>query len=135
MGNQFIDNYGHQVTDPNGPALASGAGGTTAAGTIVPVTAGAGAGSTTASVVGNDRRGNFNLVAAGTPAAGKVATVFFAQQYATAPAAVIISAFNSTDSTIPVNFGVGQVTQAKFDIYAEALTAGKTYNIQYEVIA
>lgn len=127
------DFYGHRNI-ATAPALAAAAAGTSAVGTFIPVNAGLGAGSsvaiTTATNPPNDTRGTINLVAAGVPAAGVVATVFFTQPYAQVPNVVVTGA---TAAGVSVLFAATAVTCTGFSIAAGALTAGTTYNVSYVV--
>lgn len=136
MSNVTFDYYNHQSVAP-GATYTTGATGTTAAGTVVPVAAGAGTGSSTALITGatpNDTRGQFNLVTAGSPAAGAVAAVNFAAPYTKIPGSVIVTIFNLTDTTV-ANASAASVTAAGFNIVSTALTTGKTYQINYHVVA
>lgn len=130
------DAYNHQSVAP-GTTYATGATGTTVAGTVVPVAAGAGTGSSTALITGatpNDTRGQFNLVTAGSPAAGAVAAVNFSAPYSKLPGSVIVTIYNVTDSTV-VAASASSVTAAGFNISTVALTTAKTYQINYQVEA
>jgi|SRR5580765_756771 len=133
MSLRMIDYNGHEIPDTNGAALAAGANGTSVAGTVVPVNAGLGAGSTITGVNANDRTGQFVATAAGTPAAGKIASVFFAQPYATAPKAVVVTVVNTTDGTASLTVAANNITAAGFDVYATAPTAAKAYLVCYSV--
>lgn len=133
MAVKFVDANGHEVPDLNGPALASAASGTVA-GTIAPVSAGAGVGSTVTGVVANDRRGSFGLSTLGTPAAGVIVNVNFANAYAAAPAAVLVNLYDFTDTTTPVACDTAAVTAAGFAIISAALTTAKAYVVNYVVL-
>lgn len=136
MPNVTFDAYDHQSVAP-GTTYTTGATGTTVAGTVVPVAAGAGTGSSTALITGatpNDTRGQFNLVTAGSPAAGAVAAVNFSAPYSKLPGAVVVTIYNVTDSTV-VAASASSVTISGFNISSVALTTGKTYQINYSVIA
>lgn len=133
MAVKWVDALGHENVDLNGTALTASTTGTTVAGTIVPVAAGAGTGSAVSGVTANDRRGSFGLTAAGSPAAGAVANVFFNWPYPAAPAAVVCNIVDTTDSTAPITCGVGNVSAAGFTIYAAALTTAKAYTVNYVV--
>jgi hypothetical protein len=134
MAQKFIDAYGHETVELNGPALASGAAGTTVAGTIVPVAAGAGTGSSVTGVTANDRRGSFGLTTAGSPAAGVQINVYFYWPYAVAPAAVLVNLYDLSDTTSPVVSSAAAVTAAGFSIISAALTTAKNYVIDYVVL-
>lgn len=134
MSVKWVDANGHEVPDLAGPALASAATGTTTQGTVSPLAAGAGVGSSVSGVVANDRRGSFGLTSAGTPAAGVIANVIFANPYAAAPAAVLVNIYDVTDSTAPVAADSAAVTAAGFSIIAAALTTAKNYVVNYVVL-
>lgn len=134
MALRMTDFDGHEIVDLNGAALVAGANGTTVAGTVVPVNAGLGTGSTITALNANDRRGSFVATAAGTPVAGVVAQVFFAQPYAVAPAAVVVSAVNTTDVTASITVAAGSITVAGFTIVSTVPVAAKAYSVQYAVI-
>lgn len=136
MAYATYDYYNHQVPAP-GASYTTGATGTTVAGTVVPVAAGAGAGSSTALITGatpNDTRGQFNLVTAGSPAAGAVAAVNFSAPYSKLPGSVVVTLYNVTDSTV-VAASASSVTAAGFNISSVALTTAKTYQVNYQVEA
>lgn len=134
MSVKWVDANGHEVPDLNGPSLAVGTTGTTTQGTISPLAAGAGVGSSVSGVVANDRRGSFGLTSAGTPAAGVIANVIFANPYAAAPAAVLVNIYDVTDTTAPVACDAAAVTAAGFSIIAAALTTAKAYLVNYVVL-
>lgn len=158
MPNVTTDFYGHTVASPaptlpcialsNSPSATVGIGPLAAGGT-----GGAGAGSTTSYVGGTgtgatavdtlktgpgDDGGAFVLTPAGTPVAGLVAQVNFAQAYS-APVAVVVSCYNVTAGLAVVvgaaltATGVGTTTGFQV-ASAVALTAGSTYQISYDVI-
>lgn len=132
------DFYNHQSVTP-GTTYTAGAALSTAAGTVIPVTAGAGVGSSTAIITGsspNDTRGQFNLVAAGTPAAGVVTSVIFSAPYSQLPGAVLVNVLDTTASPVAPVAGVASaVSQTGFSVSTGALTAGRTYTINYHVVA
>lgn len=138
MANYSFDFYNHATQAP-GANYATGATGTSVAGTVVPVAAGAGTGSSTALITGaslNDTRGSFNLVTAGTPAAGAVATVNFTAPYASLPGAVVVNVLDTTASpAAPILAAPSSVTQTGFSISTGALTTAHTYTINYEIVA
>lgn len=128
---QTYNELNHPRQTP-GTAITAAAAGTSAAGTVIPVAAGAGTGSTTAIESGQapvDAAGRFTLAAAGTPAAGKQATLFFLNAW-DKPPVVEVEAYNTTDgAAVSV---VGNATATQIDFYtATALTAAKTYIISY----
>lgn len=137
MAVSSFDVYNHASVAP-GTAYATGATGTTVAGTIVPVAAGAGTGSSVALITGincNDTRGTFSLVTAGSPAAGAVCSVFFTNPYAAIPGAVQVQAFDTSGTPVGILVGASSVTQTGFSVVAGALTTAHTITITYEVIA
>lgn len=134
MAVKWTDALGHDNVDNNGPALTASTTGTTVAGTVVPVAAGAGAGSSVTGVTANDRRGSFGITTAGTPAAGAVANVFFYWPYPAAPVAVVANIYDTTDSTAPVACGAGNVSAAGFTLYTAVLTTAKSYTVNYVVV-
>lgn len=127
---QTYNELNHPRETP-GTAITAAAAGTSAAGTVIPVVAGAGAGSATAIESGQvpvDAAGRFTLAAAGTPAAGKVATLFFTNAWDKAPI-VEPEAYDSTGGA-SVNISCN-ATATQIDFYAGALTAAHTYIISY----
>ena len=135
MASLTYDAYNHQAVAP-GATYTTGATGTTVAGTVVPVAAGAGTGSSTAIPTGaspNDTRGTFNLVTAGTPAAGAVAVVNFTAPYGQTPA-VVASAVDTSNSNAVVAIGT-VATQVGITFYTGALTTAHTVAITYQVEA
>ena len=138
MPYKSYDYYNHDAVMP-GTTLTTAATGTSAAGTVVPVAAGAGSGSSTAIPTGatpNDARGQFNLVTAGTPAAGKVASIFFSNPYSQTPGAVSVTCYDVT-GTAAVALAANVVSTSQIDFYTTgtALTTAHTYTINYHVIA
>lgn len=131
---QAYDPQNHPTPLP-GAALAAAAAGTSAAGTIVPVTAGAGVGATVAVVaphVPTDSGGRFQLTAAGTPAAGVVAQVFFTTAFGSPP----IVAAEITDTTASPNTTVAcsaEATATGFTVISAVLTAAHVYDVNYIV--
>lgn len=135
MSLRYIDYNGHEVADTSGAALAAGTNGTSVVGTVVPVNAGLGSGSTITAVSGNDRSGSFVATAAGTPAAGVIANVFFATPYGSPPKAVFLNAANTTDTTASLTVAPGSITATGFSVISTVPTAAKAYLIQYVVHA
>jgi hypothetical protein len=124
-----------------GPLALAGTGGA-GAGATTAYPGGTGTGSTAVDTLGyrpNDSRGSFILAAAGTPVAGAVAQVNFAQPYA-GPVNVVASAVDLTASP-QVSIAVGAVlaitgsgATAGFQLATTpALTAAHSYLISYEV--
>jgi len=127
------DAYGH-ARQSVGAALAAGALGTTAAGTIVP-TAAAGAGPTVTNVAADDSGGRYTLnpvTGGGAQAAGATSHVYFAQGYPAAPRSVIAVV---SDDAGPVWVGatVTNITAAGFDVATPVLTTAHTYTVDYRV--
>ena len=134
--NSTFDYYNHKNVAP-GTTFTAAATGTTVAGTVVPVAAGAGTGSSTAIIAGsspNDSRGQFNLVTAGTPAAGKVASLYFTNPYSQLPGAVNVTATDNTASPVAPVAVSPVVTATGIDFYAGGLTTAHTVTINYNVI-
>lgn len=103
---------------------------------IAPVAAGAGTGSTATAKVGHDLGGSFVLTAAGTPAAGPIATVTFGTPLTAAPVSVVVSCVDTTGSPLlTVSVGAGAFSTTGFSIVGPALTAAHTYLISYQVVA
>lgn len=128
---QTYDELNHPRQTP-GTAITAAAAGTSAAGTVIPVNAGAGAGSATAIESGQnpvDAAGRFTLAAAGTPATGKQASLFFTNAWDKAPI-VEVDAYDSTGAAAVSIIGIATTTQIDF-YTATALTAAHTYIINY----
>lgn len=129
------------VTVGIGPLALAGTGGA-GAGATTTYPGGTGSGSTAVDTLGyrpNDSRGSFLLAAAGTPVAGVVAQVNFANPYA-GPVNVNVSAVDTTASpAVPVTVGAvlaltGSGATAGFQIVTTpALTAAHSYLISYDV--
>ena len=127
-----------------GPLAVSGTGGA-GAGATTSYNGGTGTGSSAVDTIGtapNDSRGQFVLTTAGTPVAGLVAQVNFAQAY-TQPVTVNVTAVDTTASP-PVAVAMAAVltgtapgATAGFQIVstATALTTAHAYLIAYEVAA
>lgn len=128
------DAYGH-LQNLSGPTtLTAAANGVTTAGTIAVATAGAGAGSSVtvpAAQSPNDLRGQFTVTGAGTPAAGIIAHVSFAQPYANIPA-VLVNVANATPANVAA--AAVSVTVNGFDIYAGAAISVGANTVSYVVI-
>lgn len=127
---QTYDELNHPRQTP-GTAITAAAAGTSAAGTVIPVAAGAGAGSSTAIETGQnpvDAAGRFQLVTAGTPAAGKVATLFFNQAW-DKPPVVEVDAYDVTGTAAVLV--TANATATQIDFYAGALTTAHTLTIGY----
>lgn len=135
-----IDSVGHEVNPGIGTALAAAAVSVTTAGTIAGTTA-AGAAPTVAIPSGftcNDRRGVFELspvTGGGAQAAGDVATVRFAKEYAATPGAVILTCEAITDPDDNIICVASDVNTLGFNVLANAvLTTAETYRISYVVV-
>jgi len=128
------DAYGH-LQNLAGPAtLTAAANGVTTAGTIAVATAGAGTGATVTVPAGsapNDLRGVFTVTGAGTPAAGIIAHVSFAQPYANIPA-VQVNVANATPANVAAS--AVNVTVNGFDVYAGAAVSVGANTVSYVVI-
>lgn len=127
---QTYDSFNHPREAP-GTVIAAAAAGTSAVGTVIPVAAGAGAGSTTAIESGQnpvDSVGRFQIVTAGAPAAGKVATLFFAQAW-DKPPVVQVEAYDVTGAAAVAISPNATATQ--IDFYTGALTTAHTITVDY----
>jgi len=161
MGSINVDAYNHSGQFPGGPlpciALSNNASATVGIGPLaVSGTGGAGAGATTSYPGGtgsgatavdtlgykpNDSRGTFLLTTAGTPVAGLVAQVNFAQPYNQPVGDVQISCVDTTASpAVAVAMGAVLTTTAPgcttgFQIVSAgtALTTAHVYQISYDV--
>lgn len=119
-----------------GPTTVQTINGTGTAPTIATITAGAGVGSTITAQKGHDLGGSFVLTAAGTPAAGPVASVTFGAPLAAAPVSVVVSITDTTGSPVlAVASSSGAFATTGFSIVAPALTAAHTYLVSYQVVA
>jgi hypothetical protein len=135
-----VDGVGHETnTYPRGDELTAAAVSTTTAGTIAGTTA-AGAAPTITIPNGmtcTDRRGTFNLnpvTGGGAQAAGDVATVRFAEEYAATPH-VILSCEAITDPDDNIICVASDVNTQGFNVLANAaLTTAETYRITYLVV-
>lgn len=125
-----------------GPLAASGTGGA-GAGSTTSYPGGTGTGASAVDTLGykpNDTRGTFVLTAAGTPVAGLIAQVNFAQPYAQPVGSIVVTCTNLTASP-NVNVPVSAVLTTTapgctsgFQVVATpALTAGSNYEISYQV--
>jgi hypothetical protein len=136
-----IDGVGHAAQARPVSSLAASAVSTTTAGTIAGTTA-AGAAPTVAIPSGfvcNDRAGTFELTAVtggGAQAAGDVATVRFANEYAATPSAVLVQLYDITANPDAVRAcAATAVTTQGFNInVAAALTTATVYRVSYHVI-
>lgn len=130
-----FDQSNHPVAAPGGTLTAAASG--SVAGTIIPG-AGAGVGSTVALATGevaSDSVGVFNLTAAGTPAAGVIATVNLAQPFAAQNIPAYYCNVVDTTATAAIAADVlpvvasGQISA--LNIIGPALTAAHVYEIGY----
>ena len=128
---QAYDPSNHEGVSP-ATAWTAAAHSTSAAGTVIPVEAGAGTGATTAIGTGQrltDNGGKFNLTAAGTPAAGKAASGFFVNAYSSNPLPFgVVSITDTTDSTTVAGCSL-VVSATGWDLYTPALVAAKVYEV------
>lgn len=127
------DANGHRLQS-TAPALAAGAVGTTAAGTIVPTTA-AGATPTVTNVAADDNGGRYTLnpvTGGGAQAAGATSHVYFANMWDAAPRSVVATI---SDDAGPVWVGAvaTTITAAGFDLSTPVLTTAHTYTVDYRV--
>lgn len=137
--NQYLmqDAYGH--TSPlAGPAMT--AGGTavaTGAGTISVNQTGAGTGGSISFATGQtatDMAGTFQVLTSGTPAAGTVAVVTFANSLPVIPKA-IMATLSDTDGDQNDALGVTGITVNGFSLTTDlVLVAAESYNITYIVV-
>jgi hypothetical protein len=128
------DAYGHLQRLGGPTTLTAAANGVTTPGTIAVATAGAGAGSSvsvSAAQTPNDLRGTFTVTGAGTPAAGIVAHVNFAQPYARVPA-VLVNLTSATNTSIQAS--AANVTVNGFDLYAASAVSVGANAASYVVI-
>ena len=135
-GSVNLDKHSHEGDNQEeATQLTAGAVSVVTAGTISGTTA-AGAAPTTAITDCTDRRGNFTLspvTGGGAQAAGVTATVRFVQPYGDAPAGVLVSVTNETDSTA-VAAGPTLITGDGFGIMTTILTTAKVYRVTYVVV-
>lgn len=113
-----------------GQQLVSGGVGTSVAGTIVPVAAGAGVGSAVvvaATQNPTDQRGQFNVTGAGTPAAGIIANVFFAQSFTAPPQGISVWITTQAGAAIPAS--ATAITSAGFSVVAGSAISTAAGNV------
>jgi len=126
-----LDAYNHISPAPlPGTQLTAATVGTTTPGTIAPVTAGAGVGSAivvAASQNPTDQRGQFNVTGAGTPAAGIIAVVNFAQSFTAPPQG--ISVWITTQAGAAVAASATAITSAGFSVVAGAAISTAAGNV------
>lgn len=133
---EAYDQSNHLIPGP-AAAMTAAAAGTSAAGTVIPINAGAGAGSSTAiaaTAACTDNGGTFTLTAAGTPAAGPGAQVFWTNQYLTSPTPIVN--VSVTDTTASPNIPVAAsalLTATGFQVLTTILTAAHVYSVSYTV--
>lgn len=125
-----------------GPLAAAGTGGA-GAGSTTSYPGGTGTGASAVDTLGykpNDARGTFILTAAGTPVAGLIAQVNFAQPYSS-PVGSIVATCTDLTASPNVNIPISAVLTTTapgcttgFQIVATpALTAAHNYEISYQV--
>lgn len=83
--------------------------------TVAVVTAGAGAGSSVGSQLGFDFAGSFNILTAGSPAPGNLATVVFGTALSAAPAAIMLNCWDITGAAA-VAVGPTSITGTGFTV-------------------
>ncbi len=129
------DYYGHLASLSTSTSLTAAANGVTTAGTIAVATAGAGTGASVvipASASPNDVRGTFNITGAGTPAAGNIAVVNFAQPYSAVPT-VLVQVTNASGAVVAAS--AASVTVNGFTVNAgAAISASAGNTVQYWVV-
>jgi len=118
-----------------GAQLVAAAVGVVTAGTISGTTA-AGAAPTVTVTDCTDMRGNFLLnpvTGGGGQSAGKTATVRFTSAFTVAPAAVVLTVVNETDSAVVAGAGALALDVNGFDVYTPLLVTAKAYRVYYHV--
>lgn len=137
--NQYVtqDAYGHTIALA-GPSLAAGGTATaTGAGTISVNATGAGTGGSLGfgtGQVATDMAGTFTVTTSGTPAAGTIAVVTFANSLAAIPKAVNAQYFDVTGGTAAGVLGISGLTVNGFSLVAPTgLTTAHAINCTYEV--
>lgn len=124
-----------------GPLAASGTGGAGAGATFSYI-GGTGTGAAAVDTLAtgpNDSRGQFNIATAGTPAAGLLAQVNFAEPYS-GPVNIVVSAVDVTASpavsvavgAVMITNGVGTTTGFTIAT-SQALTTAHTVQVNYQV--
>jgi hypothetical protein len=133
------DAYGH-FAPSTGAALAAGAVGTTAVGTIAPTTS-AGQNPTVtfgAGQVATDNAGTFTLnpvTGGGAQAAGGVAVVTFANGLPALPKAILVTIYDQANAAA-IAAAATAITCAGFTVsVGVALTTAHAYTVTYEVVA
>lgn len=140
VGNQqplAQDAYGHTVP-LSGPAMAAGGTATaTGAGTISVNQTGAGTGGSIGFAAGQtatDMAGTFQVTTSGTPAAGTVAVISFANSQPVLPKAIIAN-MSDTDGDQNDALGITGITVSGFSVVTDlVLVAAESYNISYLVV-
>lgn len=134
------DAVGHAAQTRPATSLTAAAVGVVTAGSIAGTTA-AGAAPTVAIPAGyscTDRAGTFDLTAVtggGAQAAGDVATVRFASEYAATPGAVIVNMYDDAGTDVAIVCAPTSVNTKGFNInVASALTTAHTYRVTYMVV-
>lgn len=84
------------------------------------------------SITGDDTAGQIAFTGGATPAAGSVVTVTFANEYASAPRAVLVQGMATDQSAAPL-FDATAITAVGFTLSAAA-GATKSYVVKYFVI-
>lgn len=134
--NQTIvqDAYGH-FPPATGTALTAGAVGTSAAGTIATIAAGAGSAGTITAPNAIDMFGSFVLTpSATTPAAGPQALVTPLNSYPSVPRAIIATCYDAANAAA-LACAATSITASSFQIsLGVAPTAAHLYTIAYTVL-
>jgi hypothetical protein len=133
---EAFDQSQHLIDGP-APAWTAAAAATTAPGTIIPVPAGSGAGSSVAIAATNecsDNGGTFQLTTAGTPAAGIVAAGFWSANYQPAPLPIVLVEVTDTTASPIIPVAASAVASATgFTIQTTILTTAHVYSVTYTV--
>ena len=99
------------------------------------VGAGAGSGASISAQLGFDIGGSFNLLTAGTPAAGALATVTFGTALSAAPSMIMLNGWDATAATpVGVALGATSIATTGFTVSGPALTAAHHILINYFVL-
>lgn len=137
--NQYLtqDAYGHTIPLA-GPAMAAGGTATaTGAGTISVNQSAGGTGGSISFAAGQtatDMAGTFQVLTSGTPVAGTVATITFANSLPVVPKAILANMYD-TDGDQNDALGITGITVNGFSVVTDlVLVAAETYNISYVVV-
>lgn len=134
----YQDAYGHNAPMLGVPLLAGGTTTTVTVGTISPNATGGGTGASVGFGTGQtaiDAAGTFQVTTAGTPAAGTLAVVTFANPLPALPKA-IIATLSRTDFSQDEALTVSGITVNGFTLTTVlTLVTAKIYNVSYLVVA